>query len=155
MTGTLTIVEEVVLRARTVVGVRDRVAATDLAAFLGRAIPAVAAELAELGAVPAGPPIAVYRHETAQTFEATVGFPVVGQPPAWHTLVVEHLPAGPAVQAEHVGPYETLPATYAALNDWFTAHKRVPPDTMWEEYLTGPGSTDESGYRTRVVYPLR
>jgi effector-binding domain-containing protein len=155
MKGTLTTVEEVVLPARTVVGTRERVASADLAAFFGRAMPAVMTELAELGAVPAGPPIAVYRRADGQTFEVTVGFPLVGPPPAWHTLVVEHLPAGPAVQAEHVGPYETLPATYAALSDWFSAHRRSLPDTMWEEYLSGPGSTDEAGYRTRVGYPLR
>lgn len=155
MTGTLTGIEEVTLPARTVVGLRERVAVADLAAFFGRAIPAVAAELAELGAVPAGPPTAIYRNEAARTFEVTVGFPVAGPPPAWHTLIVEHLPAGPAVQAEHVGPYETLSGTYAALGNWFSAHKLTVPRTMWEEYLNGPGSTDEAGYRTRVVYPLR
>jgi hypothetical protein len=40
------------------------------------------------------------------------------------------------------------------LSAWFEGRRPAPPDMMWEEYLLGPGDTDESGFRTRVVYPL-
>jgi len=145
---------ELALPASIIVGLRERVAVADLSDFFGRAMPAVAAEFARLGITPAGPPTAVYRHEIGHDFDVTVGFPVAGPPENTDGLVVETLPAGQAVRVEHVGAYETLPAAYAALSAWFGAHQLMPPAMMWEEYLVGPGSGDESGFRTRVVYPL-
>jgi effector-binding domain-containing protein len=148
-------VEELTVPARTVVGLRERVPLTDLPAFFRRAVPAVAAAFARHGLTAVGPPTAVYRHEIARTFDVTVGFPVEWLPWDVGRLFVEHLPAGRVVQAEHVGPYRTLPATYAALSGWFDAHRRVAPDLMWEEYLVGPGAAEDTGYRTRVRYPVR
>lgn len=147
-------VTELTLPAGVMLGLRERVAMADLAEFFDRAMPAVAAEFARLGITPAGPPIAVYRHEIGHDFDVTVGFPVSGPLANAGRLVMERLPAGHAVRAEHVGPYETLSVVYAALSAWLGAHKLVPPDVIWEEYLVGPGSGDESAYRTRVVYPL-
>jgi effector-binding domain-containing protein len=146
---------EVTLPARTVVGLREQVAATELAEFFRRAIPHVIAEFARIGIVPAGPPTAVYRHELGQKFDVTVGFPAGGLPAAASDLAVADLPAGRAVQVEHIGSYETLPAAYAALGAWFGTHQVRPPDVMWEEYLTGPDTVEESAYRTRVVYPVQ
>jgi effector-binding domain-containing protein len=146
-------VERVTLDSRVVAGLRQRVALTDLGGYFAWAVPAVAGELARAGVHPAGPPIAVYRNEEAGHFDVTVGFPVAEAPPT-DALVHEMLPAGPAARAVHVGSYETLAETYAELSHWFTRRKLLPPAMMWEEYLVGPGSVDESEYRTRVVYPL-
>lgn len=146
-------IEVEVLTERTVAGLRERVALADLAEFFARAIPAVAGELARQGVAPAGPPTAVYRHEFAHEFDVTVGFPVA-EAPTNDALVIEKLPAGRAVQAEHVGPYSTLPAIYTRLSRWFSGQKLNPPTVMWEEYLVGPGMAEEFGYLTRVVYPL-
>lgn len=147
-------VEMVIERPRTIAGRRERVAVADLATFFSRAIPVVVAELSRLGIAPAGPPTAVYRNETGQVFDVTVGFPVEAPVPATDILVVERLPGGRAVRAEHVGPYETLPAAYAALSAWFGERKLAPPELMWEEYLVGPGAVGPADYRTQVVYPL-
>jgi len=147
-------VVEFTLPASVIVGLRERVAVADLSDFFGRAMPAVAAEFARLRITPVGPPTAVYRHEAGHDFDVTVGFPVAAPSTKAGGLVVETLPAGQAVRVEHVGAYETLPAAYAALSAWFAAHQLTPPDVMWEQYLAGPGDTDESGFRTRVVYPL-
>ncbi|GIF23368.1 nucleotide-binding universal stress UspA family protein/effector-binding domain-containing protein [Actinoplanes tereljensis] len=140
--------------ARIVAGRRGRVAPAEIEAFFSRAIPAVAAELAHIGATVTGPPTAVYSHERSQVFDVTAGFPVAAEPSATPGLAVEHLPAGQVVRAEHIGPYSTLPATYALLANWFGDHARTPPRIMWEEYVAGPGDTRESDYRTRIVYPL-
>jgi len=147
-------IEVTTLPASTVVGRRESIPMADLATFFGRTIPIVAAEFERHGIVPAGPPTAVYTNEAHQVFDVTVGFPVEGRPPGVGGLTSEHLPAGRVVRAEHVGPYRTLPSMYAALSAWFADHARVPPPRMWEEYLVGPGAADESGYRTRVVYPV-
>ena len=115
-------ITELTLPARTVVGVRARVAIADLADFFGPAIVSVTLEFSRLGITPAGPPIAVYCHEIGQKFDLTVGVPVPARPRDTGSLTVVDLPAGPTVQAEHTGPYETLPAAYAALSQWFDAH---------------------------------
>lgn len=148
-------VERVTLEPRVIVGLRQRVALDELSRFFARAIPAVAGELARAGTRPAGPPVTVYRNEAAGHFDVTVGFPVAEAPAFTAALVREVLPGGPAVRALHVGSYETLSHTYAGLSRWFNQRKLLPPDMMWEEYLAGPGSVDESEYHTRVVYPLR
>jgi len=141
---------------RTVLGLRERTSIADLAAFFARAIPAVRRELDRHGLTAAGPPVAVYRDERGHQFQVTVGFPVWRVPLVvpGGPLVVEDLPGCRVVTAEHVGPYETLGGTYAALSEWFTGHKLVPPWMMWEEYLAGPGAAAETAYHTRVVYPL-
>jgi effector-binding domain-containing protein len=141
---------------RRVLGLRERTSITELAAFFARAIPAVLDELARHNLTPAGPPIAVYRDEHGHQFQVTMGFPVARAPALvpCGPLVMEDLPGGQVVSAEHVGPYETLGGTYAALSEWFTDHKLVPPWMMWEEYLVGPGAAAETAYHTRVVYPL-
>jgi effector-binding domain-containing protein len=148
-------VERVTLAPRVVVGLRRRVAPSELSGFFARAIPIVAGELARAGSRPAGPPIAVYRHEDGGHFEVTVGFPVDESSASTDALVREVLPGGAAARAVHVGSYDTLGQTYAALGHWFTERELLPPDVMWEEYLAGPGSVNEAEYRTRIVYPLR
>lgn len=148
-------VERVTLEPRVIAGLRQRVTLAELSGFFARAIPAVAGELARAGSAPAGPPVTVYRHEEAGHFDVTVGFPVAAAPASTVDLVCEDLPGGPAVRVVHVGAYETLPRAYAVLSHWFTRHHLAPPEVMWEEYLAGPGSVEESEYRTRVVYPLR
>ena len=147
-------IETTTVPARTIAGLRARVAVADIEPFFGRAVPAVLAELSRIGVAAAGPLTAVYSHERGQEFDLTVGFPVEGVLPSAAALILEELPAGPAVRTEHVGPYDNLPRTYAALSDWFAARHRTVPALMWEEYLVGPGAAAASGYRTRVTYPL-
>ena len=69
-------------------------------------------------------------------------------------LVHEHLPGRSAVRSVHVGPYSRLPEVYHRLSRLFADRDLVPPQVMWEEYLIGPDTTDESRCLTRVVYPL-
>lgn len=147
-------ITQLTLPARTVVGVRDRVAVADLADFFGPAIAAVTIELDRLGVTPAGPPVAVYRHGCGRELDVTVGFPVRVRPGDPGILDVVDLPAGPAVRDEHVGPYETLPAAYATVGAWFAARELSVPDLTWEEYLAGPDGGDESACRTLISCPL-
>lgn len=157
-------VETVRLPERTVVGLRNRMAPAAMSEFFRRAIATAAAELDRRGISPDGPPTVVYRRESGHMFDVTVGFPVrwvlaadelpAATGPSFGALAVEKLPAGRVARAEHAGPYETMKDTYAALGEWFGEHTYQPPAVMWEEYLVGPGEADESGYRTRVVYPL-
>jgi hypothetical protein len=106
------LIDEVQLLAvprRVVVGLRERVAVANLPAFFGRALPVVLREMSRQAIRPSGPPLTIYRDEAGGEFEVTVGFPVEVPASPVDVLVVDELPDGTVVQAEHVGPYETLP----------------------------------------------
>jgi effector-binding domain-containing protein len=147
-------VEVVTTDPRHIMGLRERVATTELSRFFARALPDVTKKLHRAGVDPAGPPVAIYRDEHDHDFEVTVGFPVDRVPILTYGLVCETLPGGRMVRAIHTGPYDSLPQTYARLGAWFAQQTRTPPRMMWEEYLVGPDETGESNCITELVFPL-
>jgi AraC family transcriptional regulator len=65
------------------------------------------------------------------------------------------LPAGPVAVGIHAGPYEQLPETYAAIEQWMAAHGARPGGAPWESYVTDPGQFPDPGnWRTEVYWPL-
>ena len=65
------------------------------------------------------------------------------------------LPAGRAVVVVHVGPYDTLEATYGRLLEWVAAQGMELATGMWEEYLSDPEQEpDPATWRTRIVAPV-
>lgn len=65
------------------------------------------------------------------------------------------LPAGPVALAVHVGPYEQLPETYAAIEKWMQANDARPGGAPWEWYVTDPAQhPDPAEWKTEVYWPL-
>ena len=65
------------------------------------------------------------------------------------------LPAGPAYEALHVGPYESLPRTYGAIMARMREDGGSPGEAMWEYYLSDPGAEpDPAKWQTLVVWPV-
>ncbi|HMO11186.1 MAG TPA: GyrI-like domain-containing protein [Actinotalea sp.] len=84
------------------------------------------------------------------------GFPVDGPVTVAggfaHRLV---LPGGRAVQAVHVGPFDTLEQTYEALLAWLSEQGLTPSGQMWESYLSDPAvEPDPAAWRTLIVWPV-
>lgn len=70
---------------------------------------------------------------------------------------VPHLvdvPGGPAAVLWHVGPYETLQATWERLWGWVGAKGLSAGGQAREEYWTDPGTAPPEEWRTRLVIPL-
>ena len=63
------------------------------------------------------------------------------------------LPACRAVQAMHVGSYDTLGATYEAVKQRMQEEGLEASDDIWECYLSDQ-STDPATWRTLVVWPV-
>jgi hypothetical protein len=63
------------------------------------------------------------------------------------------LPACRAVQAMHVGSYDTLGTTYEAVKQRMNEEGLKASDDMWEYYLSDR-STDPATWRTLVVWPV-
>ena len=61
-------------------------------------------------------------------------------------------PAGEAVVAVHVGPYDRMRETHDAIHAWRAASNRAFAGTSWEIY--GDWSDDASKLETTIVYLL-
>ena len=55
----------------------------------------------------------------------------------------------------HVGPYDELPAVYAAIEQWVAQHGWRPSGSPWEVYLNDPAECpDPKDWRTEVCWPV-
>lgn len=135
--------------------VRATVALAELPQFFSGAFPAVIAALAGQGVVPVGPPFTWYAGPPTDDVSLEAGF-VVPRPiePAG-TVVPSRLPGGRVVQTVHVGPYDTMHATYDRMRTWMLDHDLIPTMSMWEVYLTDPAADpDQSTWRTEIWWPV-
>ncbi|HYN66263.1 MAG TPA: GyrI-like domain-containing protein [Ornithinibacter sp.] len=148
-------VELVEVPSEIVARVRARVPVQDLTTFFGAAFEQVMRAVPEAGGTVSGPPFGWYHGMPTDAVDVSAGFPVAGDV---HVpdggVVVEERPGGRAVVAVHVGPYDTMEATYAVVSAWMDEHSVQPREDMWEEYLSEP-TGDPSTWLTRIVMPLR
>ena len=147
--------ERIELEPRTLMGVRETPRMDELTEFMGRAFGTAATEIGKQGAHPAGPPIAMYHSAPTEIVDVTAGCPVAQPVTPTPGVVIETLPGGPAIEAIHTGPYDTLTETYAELTVWVAEQKLNLAPEMWEEYAVGPDTEpDPAKWQTRIVFPL-
>ncbi len=136
---------------------RETVPMNALRDFFDRAYKTVMAAVQQQNVQLAGPPYALYRGTPTDVVDVEAGFPLAAPYPGGGDSGVRAgvLPAGRALQAMHVGPYETLPQTYNAVMARMQADGLTPGDAMWEYYLSDPGTEpDPAAWKTLVVWPV-
>jgi effector-binding domain-containing protein len=133
--------------------VREQVAMNALPEFFGRAFAAVSAALEAQRVQASGPPFALYRGMPTETVDVEAGFPVSTTVVTVNGVRAGILPACRAVQAMHVGSYDTLGGTYEAVKQRMQEEGLEASDDMWEYYLSDQ-STDPATWRTLVVWPV-
>lgn len=148
--------EIVELEPQEAIAVRGDVAIADLPAFFKRAFHEAAKAANASGVAIVGPPFSFYPEMPTQTAVAVeAGFPVSAPAEGHgdaHRLV---LPGGRAVQAMHVGPYDTLERTYTVVRSWIAERGLQQAGGMWECYLSDPEvERDPATWRTRIVCPV-
>lgn len=112
---------------------------------------------ARAGAEMAGMPMCHYVEvdSTSTTFQ--LGFPC--RPDEVEALrgaglsIVE-TPSGEAMKAVHIGPYDDLAKTYAAMAKAMEAHGRIGSRDVWEVYCSPPETPPER-IRTEILWPLQ
>lgn len=144
--------------------VKQPMAELDLAAAFDRGYPLVASRIDAAGGAISGPPYGRYHQFGPDVVDVEIGFPVASTPADLPALadVAEgevgssELPGGPVARATHLGPYDSLKATYDALHDWIHAQPGVDDGPgPWESYVDDPSSVDDpSTLRTDIVWPL-
>jgi len=143
------------LAEQPVAVVRERVRMDALTDFFGRAFGTVMAAAQKQGAAPAGPPFALYRGIPGETVDVEAGFPMAGSFRDADGVAAGTLPETDALEAVHVGPYDTLENTYNAVLGQMQAEGLTPADTMWEYYLSDPETEpDPEKWQTRVIWPF-
>jgi predicted transcriptional regulator YdeE len=138
-----------VMRTETTVG--------GIPAFLAAAFGATAAHAETSGLHIVGPPFARYALLSGPDggFAIEAGFPVSASVDGTESVEAATLPGGAAAVAWHVGPYDTMQPTYAAVHAWIEEHGGVPNGPPWEVYHSDPTTQpDPSEWRTEVIQPF-
>ncbi len=147
--------EIVELNPQDAIAVRGDVAIANFPEFFERAFACAAAAVEAAGVEIVGPPFGFYPDRPTDTVAVEAGFPVSGpvEPDGdAHPFV---LPGGRAVLAMHIGPYETMEATYVELQSWMAEQGLHPSPGMWECYLSDPETEpDPASWRTKIVWPV-
>jgi AraC family transcriptional regulator len=150
------------LVAQPVLVVRRRVRRAEIAATIGAEIPKVFIYAQQRGIAIAGYPITRYRETSISLVTLETGMRVTAGDGSWTgaegegEVLAETLPGGPAAVTIHSGPYEQLPAAYAALEEWIVANGFQPADAPWEAYLNDPADhPDPQEWKTEVCWPFR
>lgn len=111
------------------------------------------------GCTPEGPPFTRYLSEpdgSAGGMDYEAGVTLLEPAPVGHGRAMPaELPGGALAVAWHVGPYDTISETYAALMGWIGEQGRTVAGPMWEVYWTNPDDEpDPARWRTEVIIPV-
>jgi effector-binding domain-containing protein len=137
--------------------VRVRTAATGLPGAIGDALREIMQRTAGLGIETTGAPFTRYLSFGGPELTAEVGIPVEGLGPVPTTgrMTPSRLPGGRIASIVHVGAYERLDETYAALAAELEARGLAPTGPMWETYWSDPATDPDPGtWRTEICLPL-
>lgn len=127
---------------------------TEMANALGELLPKVFGHATQSGATMVGPPFVRYLN-MAETLDIQAGLPVAPGAAATDDILLGELPGGAALTTIHTGPYDGLPAAYAALQAWMKDNAVQPSGAPWEVYLTDPGEVpNPAEWKTQVIWPI-
>ena len=146
------IIRSIPRRDTAVVAVRS--SRNDISDAMGEAFGKTFHALAEARVEPAGPPFARY-FNMDEPFEFEAGVTVAA--PFAGTAEVKPGQIGglKAAVGMHIGPYETLAQTYAAMTAWIEGLGRSVTGPMWEIYLTDPtAEPDPQRWKTEIFIPV-
>lgn len=132
-------------------GVRRTVPMDALTDFFAEAFTEAMRVLEVQGIPPVGPPFGRYYGMPGSTVDVEAGFPVAVPIAPSGEVVPGRLPEGRVVEAEHVGPYDTLEETYAEMQRFMADEGLTGGEVMWESYLNGPATeSDPTRWRTVI-----
>ena len=141
--------------ALRVVAKRMPVTLESIGAALSQAFGEVYAVIGAAGVGTAGPPFVIYHSipVPGQPLDIEVCAPVAGTIEPREPWRLEELPAGTFASRIHVGPYDTVGATYQAVSDWIAAHGLAVAGPPREVYLSPP-STPPEQTQTVIEFPV-
>jgi effector-binding domain-containing protein len=140
-------------RDQQTAAVRERVPMTELTEFFSRAFGETMAVLQSQGIRPVDAPFGKYYGRPTETVDVEAGFPVAKAITASGRVLPGVLPGGRAVEAIHVGPYDTMERTYSEIEEYFAKEHLEGGPVMWESYLSDPeAEPDAAKWRTKICW---
>lgn len=122
---------------------------------MGPAIEELLRTLGEQSITPAGPVFSHHLRMDPASFDIEVGVPVEAPVSDSGRVRSGHIPASQVVRSTYSGPYEGLYDAWSELNDWIRAQGLTMAPNLWEVYLRGPESgEDSSAWRTELNRPI-
>ena len=107
------------------------------------------------GQEPAGMPFAIYHSMDGGMVDLECGMPVAAAMDSVGRVQAGELPAGTVATVTHMGPYDALRQTWAALMEWMGSQGLQPAGAPWEVYVTDPAAEpDQSKWRTDIFFPV-
>ena len=144
------------LEAQHIVGIRTTVAMSEIAQSMGPLFGEVHGYIQGSGEKPAGMPLAIYHSMPGPTVDLECAMPIASAMNGEGRVRAGELPAGTAATVTHLGPYDNLPQTWAALTEWMKSQGLEASGAPWEVYATDPGAEpDPSKWRTDIFFPVR
>jgi len=143
------------LAEQPILYIEARVPMAQIAGALGKILPRVFGHCQQRGLPLAGPPVVLYGAMTPGQITLQGAMPLAEPAEGDGDIEAGTLPGGKAAVAVHIGPYDELPETHAALEKWLEAEGHETRGPRWEVYLTDPSTTpDPKDWRTEVVASL-
>ena len=144
------------IEPQPILGVRASATMDKVGEVMGPLFGELYAYIQERGQTPAGMPFAIYHSMDGNGVDLECGMPVAAPMDGAGRIEASELPGGTVVTVTHMGPYDTLPQTWAALTAWMGEQGLQPAGAPWEVYVTDPVTeTDQSKWRTQIFFPVR
>jgi effector-binding domain-containing protein len=138
-----------------VIAIRDHTDMAGIAATMGRAFGELYGYLGQVGAPPAGPPVAIYgRMDPERGVDVEICVPVARPLAPAGRIEADTLIGGRVAVTRHRGPYDGLGAAYEATQGWIREHGLRPTGPPRERYLNGPDETPPEELETQIEIPV-
>jgi effector-binding domain-containing protein len=141
--------------ATTVLTKRFRVRLSGIGEAMSGAFGEVYRHIGARGVTPAGPPFVIYPEMPSQEepFDIEVCAPVPGPMEAPVGWELSELPGSRVATLVHLGPYDTVGASYEALSTWIATQGLSPAGPPREIYLSPPETPPEK-IQTVIEFPV-
>ena len=144
------------LDSQPILGIRTTVPMREIGKVMGPLFGEVYGYIQQSGQTPAGMPLAIYHSIPGETVDLECAMPVAEPLAGSGRVQAGELPAGTAATVTHMGPYDDLGRTWAALTEWMKSQGLDAAGAPWEVYVTDPGAEpDQSKWRTDIFFPVR
>jgi AraC family transcriptional regulator len=135
--------------------VKRRVARSEIAATIAESLGKTFPYALQNGLAIAGRPFVRYSDVGPGLMTMETGTVIATPAPGAGEIEPITLPGGPAAVAVHMGPYDKLQDTYAAMERWMQERGVRAAGAPWESYITDPAEhADPANWRTDVFWPI-
>ena len=143
------------IEAQPILSIRTTATMDRIGEVMGPLFGEVYGRIKQIGREPAGMPFAVYHSMDGDAIDLECGMPVDSPMEGAGRVQAGELPAGTVATVTHMGPYDALRQTWAALTEWMSTQGLQPAGAPWEVYATDPGAEpDQSKWRTDIFFPV-